>query len=269
MLMAKRQDCQTYIIIISNGIQVSRLLRFGDRYRLLDTRANFILLNDQRLFEKNLLYLWKRIVNVIFIREYSGAKATSGSQKKNIPWFEISTVPFPSPIKGVFVPRRLDIWRKSKFRTGVDLFRDKTSDLRNQTLRVVTFQHIPATNKIISPESNSVRAVMGSGPMVFSGLEVEILATVSKAMNFHPMVYEPENADKELWGQRGVDGQFTGLFGEMIKNQADVALGDLYYTPYILELMDLTVPYNTECLTFLTPEALSSNSWKTLIMPFK
>lgn len=32
--------------------------------------------------------------------------------------------------------------------------------------------------------------------------------------------------------------------------------------------MDLTIPYNTECLTFLTPEAVSDNSWKTLILPF-
>lgn len=32
--------------------------------------------------------------------------------------------------------------------------------------------------------------------------------------------------------------------------------------------MDLTIPYNSECLTFLTPEAVSDNSWKTLILPF-
>lgn len=172
---AKRQDCQTYIIILSNGLQVSRLLRFGDRYRVLDTRANFVLMYDSRLFEKNLLYLWTRIVNVVFIREYSGAKAASGTpQTKNIPWFEISTVPFPTPIRGVLVPRRLDIWRKSKFRSGTELFRDKTTDLRGQSLKVVTFQHIPAATKIMAPESKTVRAIMGNGPMVFSGLEVEV-----------------------------------------------------------------------------------------------
>lgn len=32
--------------------------------------------------------------------------------------------------------------------------------------------------------------------------------------------------------------------------------------------MDLSIPYNTECLTFITPEVLSDNSWKTLISPF-
>lgn len=35
-----------------------------------------------------------------------------------------------------------------------------------------------------------------------------------------------------------------------------------------LDIMDLSIPYNTECLTFITPEVLSDNSWKTLIAPF-
>lgn len=32
--------------------------------------------------------------------------------------------------------------------------------------------------------------------------------------------------------------------------------------------MDLTTYYNIECLTFITPEILNDNSWKTLIAPF-
>lgn len=88
-------------------------------------------------------------------------------------------------------------------------------------------------------------------------------------MNFQPYIYEPENANSELWGRRQVGGQYSGLFGEMINSNADIALADLYYTPAILELMDLSTPYYTECLTFLTPESLTDNSWKTLLMPFK
>lgn len=73
----------------------------------------------------------------------------------------------------------------------------------------------------------------------------------------------------DFWGRKQPGGKYTGLIGEMVSNNADIALGDLYYTSYVLELMDLTVPYNTECLTFLTPESSSDNSWKTLILPFK
>lgn len=87
-------------------------------------------------------------------------------------------------------------------------------------------------------------------------------------MKFFPLVYEPPNAEVEKWGQEK-DGQFTGLLGEMIRFQADIALGDLYNSPFHIELMDLSIPYNTECLTFLTPVSLYDNTWMTLILPFK
>lgn len=54
-----------------------------------------------------------------------------------------------------------------------------------------------------------------------------------------------------------------------VNGQADVALGDLHYIPYHLEIMDLSIPYTSQCLTFLTPEALSDNSWQTLVLPFR
>lgn len=87
-------------------------------------------------------------------------------------------------------------------------------------------------------------------------------------MNFQCEIYEPLNADTALWGGKQ-SGKYTGLIGEMVSTNADLCLGDLYYTPYFLDIMDLSIPYNTECLTFLTPEALTDNSWKTLILPFK
>jgi ABC-type amino acid transport/signal transduction systems, periplasmic component/domain len=88
-------------------------------------------------------------------------------------------------------------------------------------------------------------------------------------MNFKPKVYEAEFADMEKWGRKQLNGSYTGLIGEIKSGKADMALGNLYYTPYYLELMDLTIPYTTECLTFLTPEALTNNSWMTLILPFR
>lgn len=94
------------------------------------------------------------------------------------------------------------------------------------------------------------------------------MQTISKAMNFRSAIYTPENVEVELWGRKIFGGKYTGIIGEMSQSISDIALGDLYNTPYLLDLMDLTIPYNTECLTFLTPEALTDNSWKTLILPF-
>lgn len=116
ILTAKKEGCQTYVIFVANGNQVVRFLKYGDKYRVIDTRAKFVILYDQRLFQKPVQYLWKRIVNVVFLRQYDGSK--SGNTQSQIPWFELTTVPFPSAIGSIFVPRRLDIWRNSKFRSG-------------------------------------------------------------------------------------------------------------------------------------------------------
>ncbi|XP_045473647.1 glutamate receptor 1-like [Harmonia axyridis] len=263
LAMANEVGCQMYIILLANGLQCTRFLRFGERYRMLDTRVKFILLYDSRLFDKDLYYLWKRIVNVVFIREYEGLYKDVG--KKNNPWFELITVPFPSPINAVLVPKRLDIYSRGKFRKGTDLFREKTIDLKNQTLKIVTFSHTPGTRKnLVNFDSSNLT----NDDYDFFGAEVEILKTVSKAMNFRYEIYEPENADIELWGRKGIETKYSGIIGEMVYTHADIALGDLYYIPPILNLMDLSIPYNTECLTFVTPEALTDNSWKTLILPF-
>jgi hypothetical protein len=80
-------------------------------------------------------------------------------------------------------------------------------------------------------------------------------------MNFHP--------DVEQWGHKQLNGSYSGLLGEVTNGEADVALGNLYYIPYYSEIMDLTIPYTTECLTLLTPESLSDNSWMTFILPFR
>nr|QEI46869.1 ionotropic receptor 68a [Galleria mellonella] len=250
---ARKEGCDPYLILLANGLQTSRLLRFGDRYRILDTRAKYIMLYDYRLFHSDLHYIWKRIVNVIFLRYHN--KITGILKSKA--WFDLSTVPFPNPIKKVFVSRRVDIWRNGRFHYNRTLFADKTSDLNGEVLDVVYLDHVPSVVVTMSNDSNKV-----------GGVEIEILNTLSEKMNFVPKLYEPINADIYKWGRKLPNGSFSGLLGEMVNGNADLALGNLQYNPYHLELTDLSIPYTSQCWTFITPEALTDNSWKTLILPF-
>ncbi|PZC84641.1 hypothetical protein B5X24_HaOG200761 [Helicoverpa armigera] len=251
---ARKEGCNVYVILLANGLQASRLLRFGDRHRILDTRAKFIMLHDFRLFHSELHYIWRRIVNIIFIKHHNKMTGTAKSR----PWFELSTVPFPNPIKGVFVPRRVDIWKNENFHYKRPLFADKTSNLNGEVLNVVYLDHVPS----VVVMKNNVSTKLG-------GVEVEILHTLAEKMNFKPRAYQAANAEIHKWGQKQPNGSFSGLLGEMVNGRADVALGNLQYTPYHLGLTDLSIPYTSQCWTFLTPEALTDNSWKTLILPFK
>ncbi|XP_061383331.1 glutamate receptor ionotropic, kainate glr-3 [Danaus plexippus] len=251
---ARNDGCNVYLIILANGLQVTRLLKFGYKYRLLDTRAKYIMLHDVRLFHSANHYLWKSIVNVIFLKYHS---KVIGDVKSKA-WFDLSTVPFPNIIKEIFIPRRVDIWRRNKFHYGRDLFADKTGNLYDEVLNVVYVDHVPS---VVVTKSNATNKV--------GGVEIEILKTLAQKMHFKPKLYEPINVESQKWGHKQDNGSFSGLLGEMVNSGADVALGNLQYTPSHLEMTDLSIPYTSQCWTFLTPEALTDNSWKTLILPFK
>ncbi|XP_046744974.1 ionotropic receptor 21a-like [Diprion similis] len=261
---SKATDCSAYIILNTNGLQVSRMLQYVEKERLINTRGDVILLHDYRLFNSSTNYIWNRIVNVIFIRLYNSAKRRSGEQA--FPeWFDLNTVPLPYQSEGDLELQYIDTWYRGRFRYKNEHYPDKSRNLLNQSLRVPIFPHIPAVSEKlkISREGNLV-----DGSAAF-GIEVELIKILAKALNFWPMVYVPSNVNNEKWGTAEGNGNFTGLFGEAVSGNTPFLLGDIHYTTNHLELFDLSVPYNTECLTFLTPESLNDNSWKILIMPFK
>lgn len=196
-------------------------------------------------------------MNVIFLRQFTRYnKQTIRSGQ----WFEISTVPFPAPIQEIFVTKILDYWNSGHYVHKRNLFYDKTSDLNGEKIKVVVLRHNPAVFGSGVDEE--------TGAQKFIGIEIELLRTFADKLNFHPDYYETEDSSEEKWGNMFQNGTYTGLLGEMDNGLADIALADLHYTIYHLEIMDLSIPYNTECLTFLTPESASDNSWQTLILPF-
>jgi len=164
---------------------------FSYRHRVLDTRAKFILLHDNRLFHSTLRYLWKKIVNVIFLRELGRHHGSVLLSHQNMhPWYDVSTVPFPLPIHNTIILYHLDTWHQGKFHSGVDLFREKTLDLRGQQFRVVTFQHLPASIKMANLSCGMESLVEGNCPASFGGLEIEVCVKKSqKCWNYRNEIF--------------------------------------------------------------------------------
>uniref|UniRef100_A0A182W7U8 Ionotropic glutamate receptor L-glutamate and glycine-binding domain-containing protein n=1 Tax=Anopheles minimus TaxID=112268 RepID=A0A182W7U8_9DIPT len=280
----RRVGCGGYVLLMANGIQLERLLRYGDKTRIIDTRARYIVMHNYRLFIPQLNYIWKRIVDVLFVRPLRRKKFhwKTLNHSESPPVYELSTVPFPMPINGVFFSKIVNFWQAGKFRlANSTFFANKTNDLRHQNMHVVVLEHTPAVFKLeIRDEMTSGIASRNSSDtennttapslskIFYYGLEIELLKAISKAMRFDMVFYETFDADVERWGTMQDNETLTGLLREMYEGRADFALADLHHTEYNLGFMDLSIPYNTECLTFLTPEALSDNSWKTLILPF-
>lgn len=252
LIKMKEMNCALYITLITNGYQMASFLKYVDYHRLINTRAKIVMLYDYRLFSSEMLFIWKRVVNVIFIRKCDMRHRT---------WYELSTVPFPERIGEVFISRIINYWSPIKrYRWKKQAFNDKVNNnLNGVNLLAAVLQHTPTVSLSTDVNENSQ----------FSGLEIDVINALSSVMNFSVVYYEPPDAASEKWGRKFDGRNFTGLYSEMDSSRADIALGDLHYSMFNLDVMDLSTPYNTECMTFITPEQIRlDNSWKTLISPF-
>lgn len=77
-------------------------------------------------------YIWKRFVNVIFVRQYEQFLHGNRSSTTETA-FELTTVPYPLPINEIFVTKRLDFWHNGRFQHGRKLNLKKTGDLEGTT----------------------------------------------------------------------------------------------------------------------------------------
>lgn len=111
-------------------------LRYSER--AIDTRVRFLVLHDYRLFGQRMQHIWKRFINVIFVREYEQHFRKNNRTGTSRISFELSTVPFPYPIKrNIFVTKNLDFWQNGKYRHGTKLNTDKTRNLAGLELEFV------------------------------------------------------------------------------------------------------------------------------------
>ncbi|XP_060814630.1 ionotropic receptor 21a-like isoform X1 [Bombus pascuorum] len=264
LIDGKAVNCSAYIILIANGFLAAEFLQYTERERLINTRGLFLLLYDSRLFRSHLHYLWNRIINVVFIRQYNAYKYRSG-EKTSKERIDLDTVYFPLRKRKSIVTKYIDTWYEGKLLYGTNHFTEKITNLQEKHLQIAVFEHIPA----VTTKSRAYYNKQPNNNTEGLGIEFELMQIISKAMNFKPKYYMPDNITLEKWGINEDNQTHVGLVGEAIQGKAAFYLGDLHYTLHHLNYFDLTTPYNTECLTFLTPESLTKNSWKLLILPFK
>ena len=143
-------------------------------------------------------------MNVIFIKQQNKTPQTTIKSGKQ---FELSTVPFPTSMKDVFMTKRLDYWMAGRFRFNKKLFENKSKDLKGETFQAVVLIHTPAVLAETHESTNDT---------IYSGIEVEILKMLANVMNFSVNFYETNDSLTEKWGMKDENGTFSGLLGEMV-----------------------------------------------------
>ncbi|KAM8709320.1 hypothetical protein ACLKA7_016171 [Drosophila subpalustris] len=244
----RSSGCDLHVITLLNGLQVQQLIRFVYNNRALHMQQKFLLLHDVRLYDHEMLHVWSVFVSTLFLRRQEDQNNS----------FSISTIAYPGILSGVLVLQQLGSWRPGKRLNRQLLFRDKTRNLNGAPLTVAIAEHVPMVH--LNRSTNT-----------FEGVEVMIVDALAKSLHFQPLYYIHNESDALVWDQLLEDNETrleTGLIGEVAHHNARFGIGDLHLFQSYLPHVELSLQHSVECLTFLTPESSSDNSWQTFILPF-
>ncbi|XP_045600187.2 glutamate receptor ionotropic, delta-1 [Procambarus clarkii] len=138
-----------------------------------------------------------------------------------------------------------------------DLFPDLFTDFNGHIFRAVTLNFPPFSH---------YSAGNSTYPLVMEDcLDKRIVDTIAKIHNFTYLVFEPADGK---WGYQLDNGSFTGVLGEIQTNKKDFSL-DLSITAEREEVIDFTIGYHWEPLTFVTSKPKPLPQWLALVRPFQ
>lgn len=100
-----------------------------------------------------------------------------------------------------------------------------------------------------------------------SGYEYRIAKGLADSIGLTITIFTP--TDGERWGfeKPPKSGKFSGLLGEIMGGNADMAWANLFTEVYRMNFMDFTDWYNTDEVCFLVPRSHSYSKIFALIMP--
>jgi len=91
---------------------------------------------------------------------------------------------------------------------------------------------------------------------------------LSKIMNFHLHVTEVKSSPK--WVGLDLTNETTdSIASRLINGQVDMAIGSFFIMKEYLEYVDMSVPIDVACTSFLTPNPLRRPRFLALILPFQ
>ncbi|KAK0174937.1 hypothetical protein PV327_010640 [Microctonus hyperodae] len=220
---------------------------------------------DERIFNPGMNYIWNRIINAIFIHQFNSFRQKSGKIIRK-EWVNLESISYPIDTNDFITTYHIDTWYNGKFRNGRKHFFNKTVNLKRKILQVAVFEHIPAVTKQWRKMHHHDNQNSGNEAL---GIEIEIIKIIAEKINFRSLFYRLPNINIDKWDESNENGNYSGLLGETMEKNANFLIGDFHYTLRHHRILELSYPYNTECLTFITPESLTQNSWMLLIIPFK
>jgi hypothetical protein len=99
----------------------------------------------------------------------------------------------------------------------------------------------------------------------YGGWEFNIIDSIAASLNFQLDIQPPPNG--ELWGEN-IDGEYTGLVGELQRAHSDLAWADLFVVEDRKKYIDYTAPYDIEYTCFMLQKPPPLPGWLSVVLPF-
>ncbi|XP_063855481.1 uncharacterized protein LOC135097467 isoform X4 [Scylla paramamosain] len=167
-----------------------------------------------------------------------------------------ATCPFCHGGKATVVQR--NTWQPGKglHLSSETLFPDVFQDLNGRRFRAVTLSFPPFSHYV----SGSYKEPLDMQDC----LDKRIVDAISETYNFSYQVFEPADGK---WGYEVSPGNFTGVLGEVQHRLADFSL-DLSIVAEREVVIDFSIGYLLEPLTFVTSKPRPLPQWQAVVRPF-
>ncbi|XP_066986684.1 glutamate receptor ionotropic, delta-2-like [Macrobrachium rosenbergii] len=193
--------------------------------------------------------------NTLFVSA-NDLHTTAGTDINSWPLHLFSTCPFcrsgePEIILGNRWSPKRGLMRETEL--FPDLFRNCNGHVfRGVTLSFPPFMHYTegnATHRIVLKDC----------------LDRNIMRVISRYYNFSFDLYEPADGQ---WGYQLDNGSFTGVLGVVQRYEADFSM-DISITAEREEVIDFTIGFHSEPLSFVTSKPQPLPQWLALVRPYK
>ncbi|XP_068202904.1 glutamate receptor U1-like [Palaemon carinicauda] len=152
--------------------------------------------------------------------------------------------------------QKISAWKNGRFSVNVDLYPDKTFNLKGAQLVITTFKWEPEVMYYWDENGNV---------LFFYGIDIEVVNTLKGAVNFTVKYQEPPKG--EMWGDQLANGSWTGMMGLVSRDETDMCF-PLYVSVTRLGILDYTTPYKLQKSCFVIKTEPPLPNWQALSYPF-
>lgn len=116
-----------------------------------------------------------------------------------------------------------------------------------------------------TPSVPNIFPVTEDGKQHLEGVELRLLQYAASALNFSYRLVMPEDGE---WG-RPINGTWTGKVGQVLKRQADLAVGGLVYTKERADVVQYSDLFHNELWGVVCPLPVRLPVWPYIMFPFR